>query len=128
MAIKESTNPVAISNRLGELLVSEGFLTYEQLSCDLEGSVRRIAAFIGQDIPPDRLPVILERCSFAFMKQYEQQFDPVLEQLWERGVQLKSFLRRGRVGEGAVSLTNELQARFDDAFTRRLKPLGVPLS
>jgi type IV pilus assembly protein PilB len=32
MAVKESTNPIAISARLGELLVSEGFITYEQLN------------------------------------------------------------------------------------------------
>ena len=32
MTVKESTNPIAISARLGELLVSEGFVTYEQLN------------------------------------------------------------------------------------------------
>lgn len=104
------------------------FLNYEELSADLEACLRRIAAFLGRDVPPEKLPGIIERCGFAFMKQHEEQFDPVLEQLWERGVQLKSFLRQGRVGDGAVSLDEEQQARFDEAFARRLKPLGVPMS
>jgi len=104
------------------------FLTYEELSSDLESCLRRIAAFIGQDVPSDRLPGIVERCRFAFMKQHENRFDPVMETLWEQGVQLKSFLRQGRVGDGVVSLTEEQQARFEEVFAGRLKQLGVPLS
>jgi hypothetical protein len=103
------------------------FLTYEELSSDLEHCIRRIAAFIGRDLPPERLAMILERSSFAFMKAHEHQFDPALESLFEQGVQLKSFLRRGRVGEGAVCLTEEQRARFDEAFNKRLRELGIPL-
>jgi Sulfotransferase domain/Coenzyme PQQ synthesis protein D (PqqD) len=104
------------------------FLTYEELKRDLEGSIRRIAAFIGRDVPPERLPGIVQRCGFDFMKQYEDKFDPAMESLWEQGVKLKSFLRRGRVGDGAVCLTDEQQARFDETFGSRLRELGVPLS
>lgn len=104
------------------------FLTYEELKRDLEGAVRRIAAFLGRDVPPQRMPGIAERCGFAFMKQHEDKFDPAMESLWEQGVKLKSFLRRGRVGDGAVCLTEEQQARFDQTFGSRLRELGVPLS
>jgi len=104
------------------------FLTYEDLSRDLEGTIRRIAAFIGRDVPPESMPGIVQRCSFGFMKQHENRFDPAMERLWEQGVQLKAFLRQGRVGDGAVSLTEEQQARFDQAFAGRLKRLGAPLS
>lgn len=96
------------------------FLTYEELTRDLEACIRRIIAFCGFDVPAERLPVILERCHFSFMKQYESQFDPALEMIWEQGVELNSFLRNGRVGEGAVHLSGPQEARFDEAFRRRL--------
>lgn len=103
------------------------FLTYEELKRDLEGSIRRIAAFIGQDVPPDRMPLIVERSSFDFMKQHENKFDPAMESLWEQGVKLKSFLRHGRAGEGAVCLTEEQKTRFEKAFAKQLDDLGIPL-
>src|SRR5262245_40191290 len=88
------------------------FLTYEELTRDLESCVRRIADFCGFDLPPERLPGILERCRFAFMKEHERKFDPAMEVLWEQGVQLNGFIRRGRVGESAVELSSDQRARF----------------
>ena len=59
--------------------------------------LRKIIAFCGFEVLPERFPVILERCRFGFMKQHENQFDPAMEWLWERGVRLNGFLRAGRV-------------------------------
>jgi peroxiredoxin len=89
------------------------FLTYEELARDLEGCVRRIMAFCDLKVPEERLPAILERCSFAFMKQHESKFDPALEMLWEGGAQLNSFLRVGQVGAGERELSNAQRTRFD---------------
>ena len=41
MAVKEASSPIAISNRLGELLVSEGLLSYEQLNECMELQKKR---------------------------------------------------------------------------------------
>jgi hypothetical protein len=103
------------------------FLTYEELTRDLEACVRQIIAFCGLEVPPERLPAILERCRFTFMKQHESQFDPALETLWEQGVTLHSFLRSGRIGEGAIRLSPEQEGRFTRAFARRLGPSGIAL-
>lgn len=91
------------------------FLTYEELQRDLESCIRRISAFCRLHVPAAQMPRIIERCSFAFMKEHEQKFDPALEVLWEQGTQLKSFLRSGHSGEGARELTPEQQVRFDEA-------------
>jgi hypothetical protein len=96
------------------------FLTYEELTRDLEGCLRRIIAFCGFDVPPERFPGILERCGFAFMKQHESRFDPALEALWESGVRLNGFLRNGRTGEGREALTPQQEARFERAFQKQL--------
>ena len=61
------------------------------------------------------------------MKQHEQKFDPALETLWEQGVKLKSFLRNGRAGEGAVALSEEQTARFEKAHANRLGKQGIAL-
>jgi hypothetical protein len=100
------------------------FLTYEELTRDLEGCLRRISAFCGLEVSPERLPAILERCSFAFMKKHESQFDPAMEWLWEQGVHLNSFLRAGRVGDGATYLDSRQAARFDRAYRRYLGGTG----
>jgi hypothetical protein len=59
------------------------FLAYEELQQDLEGGLQRIIAFCHLQIPPEKLPRVLERCGFEFMKQHEARFDPALEVLWE---------------------------------------------
>src|SRR5262249_2537627 len=104
------------------------FLTYEELKRDLEACLRRIIAFCGFDVSPERIPEILDRCQFEFMKKYEFQFDPAIELFWERGVRLNSFLRAGRVGDSAVYLDDEQSKRFDDAFRRSLDPVNFPAS
>ena len=55
------------------------FLTYEELARDLPACIRRISAFYGLNVPADRLPGIIERCSFNFMKKHEAQCDPALD-------------------------------------------------
>ncbi len=100
------------------------FLTYEELKRDLEGCIRRIIAFCHLEVAPEKLPLTVEHCSFAFMKQHEHKFDPALEVLWEQGTQFNSFLRAGRMGEGARELTPEQQVRFDAAFRVLLEPNG----
>ncbi len=87
--------------------------------------IRRISAFCGLNVPADRLPGIIERCSFNFMKKHEAQFDPALELVWEQGTQLNSFLRKGCVGEGAIHLNSEQTARFDEEFRLQLAGTGL---
>jgi type IV pilus assembly protein PilB len=74
MAIKESTSPIAISNRLGELLVSEGLLTYDQLHECLEeqkkeGSLLSAVVIRKGYLQPERLvEFISQQCGFKFMR------------------------------------------------------------
>jgi hypothetical protein len=104
------------------------FLRYEDLLDDLEGGIQKIIAFGGFEIAPERLPTILERCRFAFMKQHESQFDPVTGAAWEQGVQGKAFLRTGRAGDGKDQLSPEQATRFDRAFEKLLGSTGIDFS
>jgi hypothetical protein len=101
------------------------FLRYEDLLSDLEGCLRRVITFCRFDIPPERFPAILERCSFAFMKQHESQFDPLTGRMWEQGARRNALLRRGRTGEGKQCLNPRQAARFDKVFRSELGRTGI---
>lgn len=100
------------------------FLFYEDLVQDLEGMIRRIIDFCGFQIPEERLPEIVRRCRFDFMKQHEEKFDYAFELLADQGILPGSFLRKGRVGEGRAAFPDELKEQFDRKYNRSLAPLG----
>jgi peroxiredoxin len=101
------------------------FLRYEELAADLPGSLRRIAAFCGLEVPPERWPGIVERCGFAFMKRHESQFDPLTAMLHEQGFRPNSHLREGRSGAWGDRLSRRQVRRFDKTFTKRLGDTGL---
>ncbi|MCY1019025.1 sulfotransferase domain-containing protein [Pyxidicoccus sp. MSG2] len=51
------------------------WIRYEDLSADLEGQVRRIAAFLKVSVPEERMADLLRKCSFEYMKQHNHKFD-----------------------------------------------------
>jgi Sulfotransferase domain len=89
------------------------FLHYEELVRDFSTYLARIAEFCGFQIPAGRRASLVERCSFAFMKQHEAKFDHVNELLWEMGLSQGLFLRRGRVGSWRGHFTDEQEEQFD---------------
>jgi hypothetical protein len=96
------------------------FLTYEMLKADLESSVMKIIDFCGLEVPPEKMPAILERCSFEFMKKYEAKFDPVTETMWHRGVQRTEFIRKGQTEQWREYLDSEQEALFERERVRHL--------
>jgi methylamine dehydrogenase accessory protein MauD len=101
------------------------FLRYEELEDDLPGTLRRISSFCGLTLAPKRWPDILERCSFAFMKQHESQFDPLTAMLYEQGFRPNSHLRKGQSGAGIERLSRQQLRRFNKTFTKRLGDTGL---
>jgi hypothetical protein len=104
------------------------FLRYEELLDDLENCLRRIIAFCGLEVEPARFPTILERCSFAFMKAHEGQFDYQTGALWEQGVQRNDFIRQGKAGTWKETLKPEQAARFETVCRRKLGLAKIDLS
>jgi peroxiredoxin len=101
------------------------FLFYEELAADLPGCLRSISAFCGLEIAPERWPGILERCTFAFMKRHESQFDPLTAMLYEQGFQPNRHLRQGQSGTGHERLSRRQARHFDKTFSKRLGGLGL---
>jgi peroxiredoxin len=101
------------------------FLRYEELIADMPGCLRRISAFCGLEIAPKRWPDVLERCSFAFMKRHESQFDPLTALLYEQGFRPNSHLRNGQSGAWKDRLSAQQERRFGRTIHRRLGDTGI---
>ena len=69
---------------------------------------------------------ILERSSFAFMKQHEDKFDHTNELLWEQSVKPGSFLRKGNTGDGRKGLSTEQHDSFDAQYQKKLRKVQTP--
>src|SRR5262245_61763800 len=74
------------------------FLSYEEIIADLEGTVRRVAAFCGLALSEEQLPRILERCSLAFMKRHEEKLD---NRFHDVRPDYGGFIRRGEATAGS---------------------------
>ncbi len=101
------------------------FLRYEDLIEDLEGGIRRIIAFLDLDVSEERIPQIVERCSFAFMKAHQEKFDFGFEMLLEQGMTPGTFIRKGQAGQWKACLSDQQRERFDSTCARSLGKLGL---
>ncbi|HEY2774305.1 MAG TPA: sulfotransferase domain-containing protein [Candidatus Binatia bacterium] len=95
------------------------FVHFDDLKANLEGEVRRIAAFLGIPIDEKRLPGILERCSFAWMKSHADRIGD-FGQMFVGGAE--SFLFKGTNGRWQGVLTPEELARYEQKSRELLPP------
>jgi aryl sulfotransferase len=89
------------------------FLHFANLKDDLEGEIRRLAAFLGIAIDERRMPAILEHCSFAYMKAKGSASTPLGGALWEGGS--ATFVHKGTNGRWR----DELPLEDSVAYERR---------
>jgi aryl sulfotransferase len=95
------------------------FVHYNDLKADLDGEMRRIASFLDIDVPDDKWPVVVERCTFEAMKARPSEIGP-FEFVFEGGTD--SFLFKGTNGRWRDYLTqSEL-----DRYARAVADSGLP--
>jgi aryl sulfotransferase len=83
-------------------------LHYADLSADLDGEMRRVAAFLDLDIAPDAWPAVVERCRIDSMREAARA-SGAAELGFEGGAD--SFFNKGTNGEGRRQLDDELLDR-----------------
>jgi hypothetical protein len=102
------------------------FLTYEDLSLNLERNLRRIASFLEIPLDERRVPKMVEHSSFEFMKRHEQKFDPVLAPVagwvWQPG----QFIRQGKAGGFKRTLSPNQEQRLRNAFVNCARRARLP--
>jgi aryl sulfotransferase len=92
---------------------------FANLKSDLEGEIRRIAAFLEIQIAASDWPRIVQHCSFAYMKSHAALSAPLGGALWEGGA--STFINKGTNGRWQELLSKSDIAAYE---SRALKELG----
>ena len=94
------------------------FVSFEEMKDDLEGVLRKVAAFCGVNISDEALPQILRHCSFDYMKTQQDRFDMVSWRLMRMGMNPGNFIRKGEKGQWQELLDERQLAAFRDRFQK----------
>ena len=86
-------------------------LHYADLKSDMEGNIRRMAAFLEIDVPDGRWPAIFEHCTFDYMKRHAAEAAPLNGAIWKGGAQ--TFVHKGTNGRWRDTLNSEESARYE---------------
>lgn len=95
------------------------FLHFNQLTADLAGSIRRVAAFLDIDIDEATWHAILEHCSLDYMREVASQ-EPSIKMVFKEGAD--TFFNKGTNGRWKDVLSEEEISRCDTVAARRLAP------
>jgi hypothetical protein len=82
---------------------------YDDLSADLEGEMRRLAARLGIAVPSAAWPDLVEAATFEHMRARARQLAPDPAGIFK---DTAAFFRRGVSGAGAELLTAEELAKY----------------
>jgi aryl sulfotransferase len=92
---------------------------YDDLLADLEGEMRRIAAWLGVEVAPERWPALVEAATFARMRQRADVLTPNTAGVLKDN---RAFFRRGRSRAGREVLGPADLARYHDLTARMATP------
>jgi len=98
------------------------FVHYNDMQANLDAQMRRIADFLGIAIDEPRWPELVQRCTFAAMKQRSDEIAD-FEARFVGGV--KAFLYKGTNGRWREVLTGEELAAFDRRARALLPPEAI---
>ena len=95
------------------------FLHFADMKRDLAQTIRRIAEFLDIKINESRWDVIMEHCSFAWMKNDgSDKILPGIEDVWEEGA--KTFINKGSNGRWKNVLTQEESLAYEERAVEEL--------
>jgi aryl sulfotransferase len=93
---------------------------YNDLKADREAEMRRVAGFLGIDLPEALWPRLVEAASFESMKRDGDALIGMAHQLWEGGP--ARFLHKGTNGRWRDCVAEEDLARYRARVERELSP------
>lgn len=96
------------------------FVHYNDLKSDLPGEMRRIANFLGAQIEEELWPVLVEHCTFHYMKKNASALLPVTDGFFERGAD--DFVHKGTNGRWRDALAQEDIEKYESFAKERFTP------
>lgn len=103
------------------------FLAYEHMKADLNGTIERVARFIGIELDPELAALTREHASLDYMLAHRDRFDDALiRAMTEREIlppgSDSAKVRAGQVGEHAKDLSAAVVARLDAKWREEITP------
>src|ERR1051326_5839521 len=93
---------------------------YNDLLANREGEMRRIARFLGIDVPEERWPELVQAAGFGFMREHGATLMPRAIQGWDKGAE--RFLHEGTNGRWRDVLTADDIALYERRARREPSP------
>ncbi|XP_035164685.1 sulfotransferase 2B1-like isoform X4 [Oxyura jamaicensis] len=100
------------------------FITYEELKQDLQGSMRRICQFLGQDLDDDAVSSVVRNASFSAMRE-NPMCSSVLLPADIMDQTKGQFLRKGICGDWKNHFTVAQSETFDRIYQERMQGLNM---
>jgi len=100
------------------------FVTFGEMSADLPGIVRRVAALLGVTLTQKEVEVVVHKCSFDYMRRINHKFSPPPALLPPWSAKKASMIRRGKRGSSGAMLTTAQQRRIDEYWRQELRRLN----
>jgi aryl sulfotransferase len=95
---------------------------YNDMKADLEGQMRRVAAFLELEVPENKWPAVVERCTFDSMRDRSSEIAD-FDRIFEGGAE--SFLYKGTNERWRGVLTDDELARYEMRVAELLPPDAV---
>lgn len=93
---------------------------FNDLKADLDGEMRRIAAFLDIAVDEADWPSLVEAASFERMRESGQTLIPLSPAVWKEGPQ--SFFHKGSSEQWCGVLTDAEIARYEERVSREFSP------
>jgi len=93
---------------------------FDVLKRRMPEEMRRIAAFLGIPIDESKWDLIVEHCTFDWMREHGEKIVPLGGAVWVDGV--KSFMNKGTNGRWKETLTAEESAEYEAKALAELGP------
>jgi len=93
-------------------------LHYSDLKKDLSANVKKVAKFVGVELTPSEHEKVVEKCSFAYMKERANEFDyelPLNPNFEGRVMKTGKLIHKGVNGTGKVTFNEEQQTKWKEA-------------
>jgi len=101
-------------------------LCFENMKADLEGTIERVANFIGVELDDELRKIVLKQSDIKFMQEHKDQFeDHLIRKSRSKAMRLPldgrlHKVRNGQVGESKKHVSDDIKQEFDVVWQKEV--------
>ncbi|XP_015930870.1 amine sulfotransferase isoform X1 [Parasteatoda tepidariorum] len=100
-------------------------LSYEDLHWDINGSIKKIANYLGKDLTDSEVDAIANHCSFQNMSQNPNVNYQHWDDLGIRNKNEAKFMRKGEIGDWKNYFTSEMNQAMSSWIDENMKNIHI---